>query len=174
MRRALPSLLLLVAGAVQAEPQPVASAAGLALGAAALHSGAGEHPAAPMGGVWGRLALGDACYLEAELAGSWWLYGGSLAGFDQRWARGAGTVGCSAGTRAARVAASVGGGVSLRSTGIEAQKDWVANSVQPGLRYRMGFLIPVGERWQVDVLTGGSTHAWVFDFDLLVQGGVRW
>ncbi len=174
MMRALLLSAMLVCGTAHAESRAVSSAVGVALGAAALHSGAGEHPAAPVGGAWGRLAVSDACYVEAEAAGSWWMYGGSLANFDQRWARGALSLGCSAGTRATRVAASLGPAVSLRSTGIDAQKYWRANSVQPGLRYRMGFLVPVGERWQVDILMGGSTHGWVFDHDLLLQGGVRW
>jgi hypothetical protein len=165
--------VLLPAGVARAGAPPVAKAAGLSLGAAALHVGSGEHPLAPMVSGWARLPLGISCYLEPEIAVARRLEGGSIASFDRRFYRAAVGLGCSAGTRATRVAASLGPALSYRDTRI-ADEPFLAHSLSPGLRYRAGFLVPMGERVQVDILAGGSTHGRVFDHDLLLQGGVRW
>ncbi len=154
--------------------RPVASAAGLGLGAAAVQAGSGEHPLAPLVGGFGRLALGRHCYLEAEASLARRAEGGDLAVFDERWTRGAAGLGCSAGTHATRVAASLGPAVTWRSSSLQAEERWQASSLRPGLRYRTGFLIPVKERWQVDLLMGGSSRGWVLDSDLILQAGVRW
>lgn len=168
--------LLFPVGTARAEAPPVARAAGLSLGAVALHSGSGEHPLAPMVNGWARLPLGDACYLEPELGLARRGEGGNLASFGRRYARAAVGLGCSAGTRATRVAVSVGPAVSYRHTVIDTlyEQGYAAASLAPGLRYRAGFLVPLGDRVQLDILAGGSTHGWVFDHDLLIQGGVRW
>ncbi len=169
------SALLPLHSARAASP-PVARAAGLAVGAMALHVGSGEHPLAPSVGIWGRLPLGAACYLEPELAAATRGEGGSVADFQRRYARAALGFGCSAGTRATRVAASIGPAVGYRHTTIATphEQDYTAGSLAPGLRYRAGFLIPLGDKLQLDILAGGSTHGTVFDHDLLLQGGVRW
>ncbi len=164
---------LLPLGSARAASEPVAGAAGLALGAAALHVGSGEHPLAPVAGLWARFPISEACYLEPEAALGRRAEGGSIAPFDRRYYRAALGVGCSAGTRATRVALSLGPAVSLRSTTITGE-GYAARSLAPGLRYRAGFLIPIGQRIQFDILAGGSNHGWVFDHDLLLQGGVRW
>jgi hypothetical protein len=167
------ALALLASPRARAGSAPVSSAAGVALGAVALHVGSGEHPLAPMTGFWGRLPLNEACYLEPELALARRSEGGSLATFDRRYYRAAVGVGCSAGTRATRVAVSLGPVLSYRLTDIVGEP-WSAASLAPGLRYRAGFLIPLGARVQLDLLAGGSTHGRVVDHDLLLQGGVRW
>jgi hypothetical protein len=170
------SLSVLLASAcspAHAAPAPVSSAAGMALGTAALHVGSGEHPLAPLIGLWGRLPLGDACFLEPELAAARRREGGALASFERRYYRGALGLGCSAGTRATRVALSLGPALGYRHSRI-VDEPWSASSLAPGLRYRAGFLIPLGERLQLDLLAGGSTHGRVVDHDLLLQGGVRW
>lgn len=161
----------------RAESPPVSAAAGLALGASALHVGSGEHPLAPLVGVWGRVPLGAACYLEPEAALSRRSEGGDIASFDRRCYRAALGLGCSVGTRATRVALSVGPSLSYRFTRIDGDglgAPYHARSFSPGLRYRAGFLIPVAEHLQIDLLAGGATHGRVFDHDLVLQGGVRW
>jgi hypothetical protein len=167
---------LLSVGSASAEAPPVARAGGLSLGALALHSGSGEHPLAPQLGGWVRLPLGAACYLEPELGLGGRSEGGNVARLHRRYVRAALGLGCSAGTRATRVALSVGPAMSYRHTTIDAlyEQGYTAASLAPGLRYRAGFLIPLGERVQLDILAGGSTHGLVFDHDLLLQGGVRW
>ena len=159
----------------RADAPPVANAAGLSLGAVALHSGSGEHPLAPLLGGWARLPLGAACSLEPEAALGRRGEGGSLASLNRRYYRAALGLGCSAGTRATRVALSMGPAVSFRHTTIDTSgQRYTARSTAPGLRYRAGVLIPLGKRLQLDILAGGSTHGLVFDHDLLLQGGMRW
>jgi len=167
---------LLPLGTARADSPPVARAAGLTLGTMALHVGSGEHPLVPTIGAWGRFPLGAACYVEPELAVARRNEGGTIAGFQRRYARAALGLGCSAGTRATRVAVSIGPAISYRHTTIDAlyEQRYTADSLAPGLRYRAGFLIPLGERVQLDLLAGGSTHGKVVDHDLLLQGGVRW
>ncbi len=168
-------IALLPVGTAQAECPPVAPAVGVALGTVALHVGSGEHPLAPMVGAWGRIPLGAACYLEPEAALAWRSEGGEVASFDRRFYRAAVGLGCSAGTRATRVALSIGPSFGYRFTGIDGMgAPYKARSFSPGLRYRAGFLVPLGQRMQLDILAGGSTHDRVFDHDLLLQGGVRW
>ncbi len=167
------ALLFTTGPARAAEPLPV-RAGGLALGAVGLHAGSGEHPLAPALGGWVRTPLGSSCFLEPELAGARRREGGSLASIDLGWARAAVGLGCATGTRAVKVAASLGPAISYRWTAVSAEERWRAASLAPGLRYRAGFLLPVGPRMELDILAGGSTHGLVFEHDLMLQGGVRW
>jgi len=162
----IPAALLLASAAL------AQGAAGLGLGALALHTGSGEHRLAPALSGWGRVALGQACHAEAELGLARHAEGGPTVPFDERWTRGALGVGCSTGTRAARVAASLGPALTWRRTTIDGR--WTARALGAGVRWRGGFLVPLGEHGELDVLAGGASRGPVFDFDLTVQGGARW
>ncbi len=173
MRRVAPLLALALAASPAWAETTSHRAAGIGIGATALHVGSSEHPLAPAVTGWARLPLGASCYTEPELAMARRAEGGEVAAFDRRYYRAALSLGCSAGTRATRVAASIGPAVSYRLTLVN-DGAYQARSLAPGLRYRAGFLIPLGARIQLDVLAGGSTHGRVFDHDLMLQGGVRW
>jgi hypothetical protein len=172
--RSLPLLAMLAVPMAVANAEEPRSAGGAALGVAALHAGSGEHPLAAVMGGWVRVGLGEACHLEPELTLGRRSEGGSLARVQGHWYRGALGVGCAAGTRATKVTASLGPAVTYHHTVIEADERYRASSLGLGLRFRAGFLIPVGERLELDLLAGGSTHGRVVDHDLLLQGGVRW
>ena len=166
----LAALVALAAGAAE----PLRPAAGLGLGAVAIESGSGEHPLAPALGAWGRLPLGPVLHVELETALARRSEGGALAAFDERWYRAALGLGCSAGSRRARVAASLGPAFGLRVSRIEAAQRWRASSAAAGLRWRGGLLLPLWTHGQLGLLAGGSTRGRAVDFDLLLEGGVRW
>jgi len=151
-----------------------AGAAGLALGAGAVQVASGDHELRPLGGLWGRLGLGPACFLEAGVDATRRLDDGDVVRLDERWARGALTAGCSAGRQALRVAVAVGPALTWRDTRVAGEEAWRATALQAGVRYRAGLLLPLGGSWEADLLFGGSTRGGDHDQELVLQVGVRW
>jgi hypothetical protein len=164
----LAALALLAAAAAQPP------AAGLGAGVLAGHVGSGEHRLAPALDAWARVPLGKACYLEPAVLLSRRAEPGAAASFQERWTRAEVGLGCATGTRAVQVAGSVGPAMTWRHTDLDAAQTWQADVLAAGVRWRGGFLIPLGDRAELDLLAGGASAGPVVDFDLLVQGGMRW
>jgi len=166
---ALALLLLSAPRGVRAE-----GAAGLALGAGAVQVASGDHEIRPLAGLWARLHLGRACFVEVGADATRRLDDGAVVRLDERWVRGALAAGCTAGRERLKVAAAVGPAVTWRDTAVTGAREWRATAVEPGVRYRAGLLLPLGERWEADLLFGGATRGHDHDQEVVLQGGVRW
>ncbi|MBN1335158.1 MAG: hypothetical protein JXB39_04300 [Deltaproteobacteria bacterium] len=162
-------LLMSIPGPARAE-----GAAGLAFGAAAVHVASAEHELRPLVGLWGRLGFGRGGFAEVEASGTRRIEDGGVVQVDERWARGALTVGCRTGPRALEVAVAVGPALTYRDTVVVGEDRWRATALQAGVRYRAGLLLPLGRRWEVDLLFGGASRRRNHDQELVVQGGGRW
>ncbi|MFH1466961.1 MAG: hypothetical protein ABIO70_21440 [Pseudomonadota bacterium] len=167
-----PVSLLALALLAPALAQP--PAAGLGAGVLAGHVGSGEHRLAPALNAWARFPLGGACYLEPAALLARRAEPSAAATFQERWSRAELGLGCATGTRAVQVAGALGPALTWRHTNLDTGQDWQADVLAPGLRWRGGFLIPLGSRIELDLLAGGATAGRVVDFDLLLHGGVRW
>lgn len=166
--------MILAALALLAAATAQPPAAGLGAGPLAGHVGSGEHRLAPALNAWIRLPLGHACFIESAALLARRGEPSAAATFQERWMRGEVGLGCATGSRAAQVAGSLGPALTWRHTELDAARAWQADVLAAGLRWRGGFLIPLGDRAELDLLAGGASAGPVVDFDLLVQGGMRW
>ncbi len=160
--------------ALGVSPQALADGAGFLIGPLLVEQGDGQHLLQPAGGLWWRADPGERLCVEVEGMASRRVVGDSPVSFDQRWARGALTVGLRFGQGETELTAGLGPSVTFQETLVEAEERWRGSAITPGLRMAIGVHLPDWRGWGAAITAGASTRRWAVDQEMVARLGRRW